>query len=73
MHVEQYLPSKSAEGYSTFLFKFLVVAMSIALAATLAIGVLLAFHVQKSRWQVWISLMLGVIVPVAILWMGQKH
>ena len=73
VHVEQYLPSKSAEGYSTFLFKFLVVVMSIALSATVAIGVLLAFQVQKSRWQVWLSLMLGVIVPIVILWMGQKH
>jgi hypothetical protein len=32
VHVEQYFPSKSAEGYSTSLFTTLVVVMSIASA-----------------------------------------
>ena len=72
VHVEQYYPSKSAEGYSTKLFTGLVVVMSVALTATVLAGVVLAFQVLKARWAVWASLALGVLVPVLTLWLGQR-
>lgn len=73
VHVEQYYPSKEAEGYSTKLFTGLVVGMSLALAATTLLGVVLAFQVMKKRGLVWISLALGFMVPAVFLWLGQKH
>lgn len=73
VHVEQYYPSKEAEGYSTRWFTRLVVAMSVALVATTALGVVLAFQVVKKRGLVWISLLLGCMVPAVFLWLGQKH
>ncbi|MGE3309565.1 MAG: hypothetical protein AB7O66_06295 [Limisphaerales bacterium] len=73
VHVEQYYPTKSAEGYSTRAFTALVVAMSVALAATTVLGVVLAFQVMKKRGLVWLSLGLGLIVPAVFLWLGQKH
>lgn len=73
VHVEQYYPTRSAEGYSTKAFSLLVVAMSVALAATTLLGVVLAFQVIKNKGLVWISLALGIIVPAVSLWLGQKH
>ncbi len=73
VHVEQYYPTRTAEGYSTRPFTILVVAMSIALAATTVLGVVLAFQVLKKKGLVWISLGLGFIVPAVSLWLGQKH
>jgi hypothetical protein len=73
VHVEQYYPTRTAEGYSTKPFTILVVAMSIALAATTVLGVVLAFQVLKKKGLVWISLGLGFIVPAVSLWLGQKH
>lgn len=73
VHVEQYYPSKTAEGYSTRLFTGLVVGMSVALVATTVLGVVLAFQVFKRRGLIWLSLGLGFIVPAVFLWLGQKH
>jgi hypothetical protein len=73
VHVEQYYPSKTAEGYSTRLFTGLVVGMSAALVATTLLGVVLAFQTTKRQGLIWISLALGFIVPAVFLWLGQKH
>jgi hypothetical protein len=73
VHVEQYYPTRSAEGYSTKLFRGLVVAMSVALMATVILGVVLAFQVLKARWAVWLALVLGFAVPILTLWLGQRR
>ncbi|MCC6231434.1 MAG: hypothetical protein IT580_02260 [Verrucomicrobiales bacterium] len=73
VHVEQYYPTRSAEGYSTKAFSALVAVMSIALVATVLLGVALAFRMLKAKWAVWLSLGLGVAVPMLTLWLGQKH
>jgi len=73
VHVEQYYPSKTAEGYSTRPFTALVVGMSAALVATTLLGVVLAFKTTKRQGLIWISLALGFIVPAVFLWLGQKH
>lgn len=67
VHVEQYLPSKDAEGYNTRIFTALVVVMSIALTATVLLGIYLAFRTLKTPWAVLISLSLGIVVPALIL------
>lgn len=73
VHVEQYYPSKTAEGYSTRPFRVLVVVLSIALSATVILGIVLAFQVLRNPWAVWVSLGLGFVVPVVALWLGQKR
>ncbi len=71
VHVEQYFPSKTAQGYSTRLFTALVVLMSLALSVTILLGVALAFQVLQARWAVCLSFALGVVVPVVILRLSQ--
>lgn len=72
VHVEQYFPSESAEGYTIKPFTWLVVAMSVALIATTVLGIVLAFRCSRNKWPVWISLVFGFVVPMAILWLSQK-
>ncbi len=73
VHVEQYFPSKAAEGYSTRWFSALVVAMSVAATATVAIGVYLAFRSIRSPWMVCLSLALGFLLPAVILRLSQSR
>jgi hypothetical protein len=72
VHVDQIYPAESANSYSPFLFRSLVVVMSIALIATTVLGLILAIRTIRPRSLVWLSLALGVIVPVTMLWLGLK-
>ena len=72
VHVDQIYPNAGGEGeYSTLLFKGLVVAMSICLLVTILLGLYLAFRSSKRRWTVWLSLAVGLAMPVIFLWIGQ--
>jgi len=73
VHVEQYYPTESAAGYSTYLFRGLVVGMTIGLVTTVALGVVLAFRASRNKWPVWVALALGIVLPIFLLWLGQKH
>ena len=73
VHVEQHFPTESATAYSTRGFRVLVVVMSVALITTLVLGIILAFRTSRNRWPVWLSLSLGILLPVVLLWLGQKH
>jgi hypothetical protein len=73
VHVEQYYPTESATGYSTRLFRALVVIMAVALNATVILGIILAFRSSRNSWPVWLSLALGVALPVIVLWLGQRR
>jgi len=73
VHVEQYYPTESASGYSTRLFRVLIVIMANALISTVILGIILAFRTSRNKWPVWLSLALGVTLPVILLWLGQKH
>lgn len=73
VHVEQYFPSRTAEGYSTKLFSVLVVAMSVALTVTVVLGVVLAFRTVRSPWRVALSFSLGILIPILILRLSQTR
>jgi hypothetical protein len=73
VHVDQIYPTESANAYSPWLFRALVVKMAIALIVTIVLGVILAFRSIRQRWMVWLSLGLGLLVPVLFLWLGQRR
>jgi hypothetical protein len=73
VHKDQVFPSESAIGYNTTLFKWFVVLMSIALIATVILGIVLAFKTLQLRWPVYVSLALGIGLPILLLWLGQKR
>jgi hypothetical protein len=51
----------------------LVVAMSISLILTLALGIFLAFRSNRRPGPVWLALLTGVLVPVLLLWLAQNR
>jgi len=73
VHVEQYYPTQSATGYRTQFFRLLVVLMAIALITTVILGIVLAFRTSRNQWPVWLCIALGIVLPVVLLWLGQKH
>ena len=73
VHVNQVFPAESVMGYRTWLYKTAVVAMSIALIATVVLGVVMAFQVHRKKWPIWLALALGVLFPVLALWLGQRR
>ena len=73
IHVDQIYPSEHANSYSPALFRWLVVLMALALIITAALGIFLAFRTLRQRALVWVSLGLGILVPVILLWLGQHR
>lgn len=73
VHVDQIYPSATAQGYSPRLFRGLVAVMALALSATVALGVFLAFRGSRTPWPVALCLVLGVLVPALLLWLGQRR
>ena len=73
VHVDQIYPTEHANAYSPALFRVLVVIMASALIITLGLGIFLAFRTLRQRLLVWLSLGLGVLVPVILLWLGQRR
>lgn len=72
VHVDQIYPTEGGTGeYSTTLFKILVISMSIALLATIILGLILAFRSSSRAWRICLCLALGASVPVLFLWLGQ--
>jgi hypothetical protein len=72
VHVDQIYPSETGTGeYTTTLFKVLVVTMSIALLVTIILGMILAFRSTKRAWVVAACFAIGIVVPIAFLWLGQ--
>ena len=72
VHVDQIFPAESANSFSPVLFRILVVLMSVALIVTIVLGIILAFRSLRQRGWVWLSLALGIIVPVVALWLGNR-
>jgi len=73
VHVDQIYFSDSALSFSPQLFQFLVVSMSISLILTVILGIVLAFRSLRQRWLIWVSLGMGILLPVLLLWLGQKR
>ena len=75
IHVDQIYPTErgAENGYSPALFRALVVVMSISLILTIGLGIFLAFRSSRRSWPVWLSMALGVVLPVLFLWLAQKR
>src|SRR5882724_9020769 len=75
VHVDQIYPSNRefTQPSSPKLFQALVVIMAIALVVTVMLGVILAFRSTRKPWPVLIALILGILVPIALLWVGRHH
>ena len=50
----------------------LVAVMCAAVLAAIVIGLILAFRTVRAKWMVWGSLVLGILIPMLMLWLGQK-
>ena len=72
VHVDQVFPTESAQTYSPQLFQYLIIVMSVALIVTILLGVFLAFKTSRKAWPVLIALLLGLITPIVLLWLGQS-
>ncbi len=73
VHTDQIYPATFANSWSPALFKVLVAVMSLALIVTVVLGIVLSLRALKQRWLVWISLLLGVLLPAFTLWLGAKR
>lgn len=56
-------------GHSTP-FRILVLLMSIALVVTLILGIIMAFRMTRERCLVWLTLVVGTVLPFVLLSFG---
>lgn len=75
VHSDQIYPSEDEfqKPSSPKLFKVLVVVMSIAATLTVALGLVLSFKMLKPAWPVWVCLVSGILLPLVLLWLGQRR
>ena len=73
VHSDQIFPSENEldKPSSPKKYRALVVVMSIASTVMIVIGLVLAFKTLRQQWPVWLSLVLGVVLPAFLLWLGQ--
>lgn len=73
VHVDQVYPGEEEldKPSSPKAFRVLTVLMCIAASVTIGLGVVLAFKTLKNQWPVWLALLLGIVLPLLLLWMGQ--
>lgn len=73
VHVDQVYPGEEefTKPSSPKLFQALVVVMSLAATVTIVLGLVLSFKTLKQQWPVWLSLGLGIVLPLLLLWLGQ--
>jgi len=74
IHTDQIYPTEHefTKPSSPKLYQALVVVMAAAATATIVLGIILAFQTLRNNWPVWISFGLGLLLPVILLWLGQK-
>ena len=72
VHTDQIYPETGVirQKASPKVFQGLVVAMSVALILTTLLGLVLAFRFSRSALTVSAAPVLGVVLPVAILWLA---
>lgn len=74
VHVEQIYPKEGEfKQPSPKLFQVLVVAMAILATLAIVMGIVLAFKSTRPQWHVWLAIVLGLAVPIVLLWLGQKR
>ncbi len=73
VHSDQIFPTENEldKPSSPKKYRALVVVMSIASTVMILIGLVLAFKTLRQQWPVWLSLVLGVVLPAFLLWLGQ--
>lgn len=74
VHTDQIYPTEEEvlRPSSPRLFQLLVGAMSGAMILTTLLGIVLAFRMVRPPWLVALVLGLGVMVPILVLWLGQR-
>jgi hypothetical protein len=75
VHSDQIYPSEQEfeKPSSPKLFQALVVVMSVAATLTIVLGLVLSFKLLKPVWPVWLCLVLGILLPVLLLWLGHRR
>ena len=66
VHMDQRWADKDLKPQPSVLFRYLVVVMSLGLAVTTVLGVMMAFKYTRP-WLVWFCLVLGFFIPVFLL------
>ena len=75
VHSDQIYPAgqEFEKPSSPKLFQTLVVVMAIAATLTIVLGLVLSFRLFKPVWPVWLCLALGILLPMLLLWLGQRR
>ena len=70
IHIDQSLGDHKKDLKPSWIFRYLIVLMSIGLSVTTVLGIVLAFKYAPSR-NVWGCLLGGVFIPIFLLFMAR--
>ena len=69
IHTDSQYP-RAGVHHGEWMMKILVVVMCMALILSILLGLILAWKMIKSKWQVVLAFTLGIAVPVLVLYLG---
>ncbi len=67
VHTDDFFPPEKKD-HNHWGFKILVGLMAFGLVLTTFMGIYLAFRLTKKSWPIIVALVLGVIIPILLLW-----
>jgi ABC-type nitrate/sulfonate/bicarbonate transport system permease component len=70
VHTDDYFPYGAAEHHSHAAMKTFLVAMCVALILSICLGLWLAWSVPRNRWLTILAFVLGIFIPVLILYLA---
>jgi hypothetical protein len=71
VHQDQRFPINSGpRGLPSIPFRWFVLAMSVGFVLTAILGIAMAFKFTRERWIVWLCLLVGILLPVLLLYIG---
>ena len=70
IHIDQYFPW-GMRDYSTYLFKGLVITMSVGLIFTTLLVMVMAFLFVKNKIAMALTLAAGIVIPILLLYLGE--
>ncbi len=71
VHMHQRYSSPGSFPPSSQPLKIFILAMSVGLLISIALGIFMAFKVTKKKMFVWLSLLAGIILPVIFLMLAK--
>ncbi len=70
IHENQQLPLNENPGSPSVPFRLFILLMSLGFVVTASLAIVMAFRFTRKSKTIWISLILGALIPILLIWIS---